>query len=252
MSFAVTLLPAHVEEARPAYAAALKIALESTGGSIDSEGRVSLPDGGVFRFEGVDFWLNAITPKACNIIFKVARQNNTYVTNGGGGADLVPLTVKDSTVSVPPELGAAEVVATPASLCSKLRSRLAHWNNTERRLRAQGIIGADGKLLQPSPNPGTELRLTSDPSGMAAKCERQSRQMASQLGWRFVRSVITRSEAWGVVWRADVAPEADPKTWFREFCYKSPQAGRSRKVTFSTRPLQMFDSSETVGPLGAD
>ena len=252
MSFTVILLPAHVEEPRPAYAAALKIALTATGGSMDSEGRVSVPDGGAFVFEGGDFQLNSITPKACNIIFEVARQTNTYVTNGGGAADLVPLTIKGSTVTVPPELGTADVVATPDILCSKLRIRLAHWTTMERRLRAERVIGPDGQPLQPSPSPGTELRLTSDPSGMAAECEEQSRQMASQLGWRFVRSVITRSEAWGVVWRADVAPEPDPATWFRESCWGTRRVGSGGKIIFSSRPLKMFDGFQSISPLSPD
>ena len=120
------------------------------------------------------------------------------------------------------------------------------------RLRREGVIGVDDQPLEPPPNPGTEPRLSRDTSGVAAKCEAQGRKMASRPGWTFVRSVVTRNAQWGVVWRADIAPQADRATWFRDSCWGVTGIRGDEGISFSSRPLEMFDQSKNIKPLPAD
>lgn len=246
------LMPADLEATPPAYEAAVKSSVRSSGGHIGPAGRVQMPDGGEVLFDGRDFRLTALSPGVCKVIFDAALRTNTYISNGGAGSDLVPLKVKGSTVKPPPEFGPAVLISNPGALCGKLRGRLTQWNRELGRLQAEGVISPDGEPLEPPPSPGTEPRLTSDPSGLAAKCEAQSRKIAGQLGWRFVRSVVTQSEKWGVVWRADIAPEADEATWFRDSCWRAPHAKIDGPISFSARPLQMFDASKSIPPLATE
>lgn len=250
MPFAIMLMPADVEAPRPPYQAVVMEAVRANGGRLNRAGLVQLPDGGEFVFESNDFWPRRLSPKVCRIVFDSALRTNTYVNTAG--SDLVPLKVKGSTLDTPPEMGPAVTIPNPYDLCAKLQGRLTRWNSEMGRLRAEGVIGPDDEPLEPPPAPGAEPRLASDASGIAAKCESQSRQMAAGLGWKFVRGVVTQNAEWGVVWRADIAPDADSSTWFRVSCWRPPRAKAPAGISFSSRPLRMFDESKSIKPLAAE
>ena len=250
MPFAIMLMPANVEAPPPPYQAAVMEAVRANGGRVSTAGVVQLADGGEFVFESNDFWPKRLSPKVCRVVFYAALRTNTYVNTGG--SDLVPLTVKGSTLDTPPEMGPAVIIPTPDDLCAKLQVRLTRWNSEMGRLRAEGVIGPDDQPLEPPPAPAAEPRLLSDASGIAAKCEAQSRLMAASLGWKFVRGVVTQNAKWGVVWRADIAPDADPSTWMRDSCWRAPRAKVPGGISFSSRPLRMFDESKSIKPPAAE
>lgn len=249
MPFTIMLIPADVTAPPPHYKTAIERAVEANGGQIAPHGVVRLADGGQFVFENDDFWLKRLTPDVCRVVFDAALRTNTYVTNGGSAFDLVPLKVKGSTLKIPSDLGPAVVAANPDVLCTNLQRRLTHWNRDMARLRREEVIGADEQPLEPPPDPGQEPRLSNDPSGIAAKCEATTREITSNLGWKFVRRVVTRNVQWGVVWRADVAPTADPATWFRDSCWRASGTHGKGGVSMSSRPLVMFDKTKDIKPL---
>lgn len=249
MPFAIMLMPADVEAPPPPYQAVVMEAVRANGGRVSGAGVVQLPDGGEFVLGSNDFWPKRLSLGVCRIVFESALGTNTYVNTGG--SDLVPLKVKGSALDTPAEMSPAVIIANPADLCATLRVRLTRWNREMRQLRADGIIGPDDQPLEPPPAPGSEPRLVSDTSGVAAQCESHSRQLAASLGWKFVRGVVTQNPTWGVVWRADIAPDADPSTWMRESCWRAPRAKGAAGISFSSRPLQMFDESESIKPLAA-
>ncbi|MGA0601459.1 hypothetical protein ACO2Q3_12215 [Caulobacter sp. KR2-114] len=249
MPFTVILLPGDIEASFPAYTVAVEESVRATGGRMGPGGVVRLPDGGTFVFENDDFQLTALSPDLCRVIFDTAVRTNTFITNGGGGADLAPLNVTGSTPKTPTDLGRTVPIAGPAALCSVLQGRLARWDRWMTRARKDRIIGLDDQYFEPPPSPGDEPRLPSDTSGVAARCESQGREMAARLGWKFVRSIVTRNDDWGVVWRADVAPEADPSTWIRESCWLRHGPGGQTSYGVSSRPLRMVDQSQSIGPL---
>ncbi len=250
MPFAIMLMPADVEAPPPPYQAVVMEAVRANGGRMSGAGVMRLPDGGEFVFKSNDFWPKRLSPEVCPIVFDSALRTKTYLDTGG--SDLVPLKVEGSTLAIPPEMARAVIISNPDDLCAKLQVRLTRWNREMGRLRADGVIGPDDQPLEPPPTPGAEPRLTSDASGIAARCESQSRKLAARLGWKFVRGVVTQNPKWGVVWRADIALDADPSTWMRESCWRAPRAKASGGISFSSRPLQMFDESKSIKPLAVE
>ncbi len=250
MPFDITLMPADVEAALPPYQASIEAAVRANGGRIGPGDVVRLADGGEFVVGSRGFSPKKLSQGVCRVIFDAALASNTYVDTDG--SDVTPLKIKGSALETPPEVGPSVVVENPRALCARLQGRFARWNREMGRLRAEGVIGPDDQPLEPPPAPGEEPRLTNDLSGVASKCEALSRKLASDLGWRFVRGLVTQNAQWGVVWRADIAPEADPKTWTRESCWRPRRAKAHGQVSFSTRPLQMFDETKSVGPLPSD
>ncbi len=250
MPFAIMLMPADVEAPPPPYQRAVDAAVLANGGHIRPGGVVRLADGGEFVIETHDFWPKRLTPGVCRVIFDAALATNTYIYTAL--SDVAPLKVKGSKLDTPPEIGPAVIVANPVALCAKLQGRLTRWNRQMERSRIDGVTGFDDQPLEPPPAPGAEPRLASDASGIAARCESQARQMATRLGWRFVRGVVTQNAQWGVVWRADIAPQPDPSTWMRNSCWRAPRAKAGGGVSFSSRPLRMFDGSKSIEPLSAE
>lgn len=247
MPFSVVLMPADVKAPPPPYRAAVMAAVQANGGRISAGGVVRLGDGGEFLIEMSDLWPKRLSPGVCRVVFDVALRTNTYVDTAG--SDSAPLKIKGSTLDTPPEQGRAVMIPNPAALCVELQGRLSRWNRETGQLRANGVIGPDDLPLEPPPAPGAEPRLASDPSGIAARCESWSREMATRLGWRFVRGVVTRNAQWGVVWRADIAPEADPSTWMRDSCWRAPGSDANGRIRISHRPLRMLDESKSIEPL---
>jgi hypothetical protein len=248
MTFVFMLMPANVSAPPPSYELVIERIVRANGAQLGPHGDVRLADGGQFVFKKGDFYTGRLTRDVCRIAFYVALQTNTYITNGGGGSDLIPLKVKGSTLKIPPDLGPPTVVANPAALCDELQTRLAHWNEEMARLKREKVIDDNDQPLEPPPDPGAEPRLSSDPSGMSVKCEAYTKREATELGWKFVHSTITQNTRWGIVWRADIAPSADPDTWFRDSCWHVPG-----KIGFSmsSRPLEMFDKTQDIKPLPA-
>lgn len=253
MPFFIELMPANpgdLSTPPPHYSMAIEQAVRASDGHLGPRGAVSLNDGGQFIFENNHFWPKRLTPDVCRAIFDAALHTNTYVDTGG--SDVSPLKVKGSTLKTPSDMGPAVVVANSDVLCTILQSRLTRWNQDMGRLRREGVIDANDQPLEPPSDPGTEPRLSSDPTGLAAQCEEDERKAYSSLGWKFVRSVITRNAQWGVVWRADVAPEADRATWFRVSCWRSRSTVGKEGISISSRPLEMFDKSQNAKLLPAE
>ncbi len=250
MPFAIMLMPADLDAPLPHYKTAIERAVHANGGELAPHGVVRLADGGQFVFKNDYFWPKRLTSGVCRVIFDTALHTDTYVTTGG--SDVAPLKVKGSTLDIPSELGPAVVAASPDVLCAKLRGRLARWIKEMGQLRREGVIDADDQPLEPPADPGTEPRLHGRPSGTAAKCEASEREETSKLGWKFVRSIVTRNAQWGVVWRADIAPESDPATWFRESCWRVRGTRGESGISTSSRPLMMFDKTQSIIPLPAE
>jgi hypothetical protein len=248
MPFAILLIPADVEAPPPAYEAAVEASVQANGGHIGPGWVVRLPDGGEFAFGTHDFRLKALSPDVCKVIFDAALRTNTYITNGGGGSDLVPLKVKGSTLEVLSSLGRAEEASNPGALCARLSVRLSHWNSFVRNQRAEGMMDGKEEFLEPPRAPGTEPRLPPDPSGIAARCL-ASQESLSKVGWKIVRSVVSQNAQFGVVWRADVETpySQDP---MRVVCWKA--TGRHGRLVVISGPLEMLDPSQTVGQLEAE
>jgi len=94
--------------------------------------------------------------------------------------------------------------------------------------------------------PGAEMRLTTDPAGVVAHCDQTEQELAKR-GMKVIRKVVSQNPQYGVVWRADIAVAGDSSTPFRMTCWRIP--GRP-DYSFFLRPLQMFDPSESIPPLG--
>ncbi len=250
MTFAISFMPADLEAPPPAYKAAIGAAVQANAGRIGPGGVVRLADGGEFVAQTGDVWPKTLTVQVCRVVFDVASRTNTYIETAG--SDATPLKVKGSMVEAPTDLGPPMVVATPDVLCAELRNRLARWNRETGPLRDHGEIDANDEPLEPPPVPGAEQRLTNDPSGVAAHCESTLRKMAAPPGWKFVRSLVTRNPQWGVVWRADLAPDPDPLTWMREVCWREPSFQAMGRIRLSIRPPRMFDETKSIGPLPSE
>ena len=114
-----------------------------------------------------------------------------------------------------------------------------------REARPDDLRGPDGLPLGPPPSPGTEARLSSDTTGVAAHCQAVQQQFAKR-GLKAVRQVLSQNAQYGVVWRADlVGPDGDGAA-MRLTCWRIP--GRA-DYSILARPLQMFDPSESIPPL---
>jgi hypothetical protein len=99
-------------------------------------------------------------------------------------------------------------------------------------------------LDPPPPAPGTEPRLTTDPSGVVAHCD-MVQQKLEERGLKVFRKVVSQNPRYGVVWRADVAVPGGGDAASRMICWKG-RAGYS----IVDQPLQMFDPAQSIPPLG--
>ena len=107
-------------------------------------------------------------------------------------------------------------------------------------------MGSNEEILEPPAEPGNEPRLGDDSSGVTARCRDVEKSFAKD-GFTIVRTVISQNPRWGVVWRADMVSREYPTAPTRVICWR--RSGRMKGVTFSTRPLEMFDATQSVGPL---
>ncbi len=81
---------------------------------------------------------------------------------------------------------------------------------------------AAGKLF-PSPEPDGETVVSESPAFVDA-CTSRICEFATELGWTLEKSVLTRSDMWGLVWRIDFKAEGHPEhsdTVNRHICWGS-------------------------------
>lgn len=190
------------------------------------------------------FLIDQLSPSFCRIVFNAAQRSNSTVERGG--SDLAPLQMKGSSGEARAIGMRTDPIADPMALCARLGRDLQAWNSFISEAQSSGELGPDGQLLQPPPEPGTEARLTTDPTGVAAHCD-EVRQAFEKRGWKIVRKVVSRNPRYGVVWRADVTAPGYPGDPSRLICWRIP--GRA-DYSILDRPLQMFDRSASIPPLG--
>jgi hypothetical protein len=112
--------------------------------------------------------------------------------------------------------------------------------------RPDDPLGPDGVLLGPPPAPGTEARLNTDTTGVAAHCLALQQQLAKR-GLKAVRQIISQNAKYGVVWRADLVVGSDGDgAAMRLTCWRIP---RQADYFVLLQPLQMFDPTQSVPPL---
>ncbi len=113
------------------------------------------------------------------------------------------------------------------------------------QVQADARANPGERLLDPPPPaPGTEARLTTDPTGVVAHCDALQPELAKQ-GLTVVRKVVSQNPKYGVIWRADVTSSAEGGAESRLICWR----GRDG-FSFFDHPLQMLDPAESIPPLG--
>jgi hypothetical protein len=98
----------------------------------------------------------------------------------------------------------------------------------------------EAEKLYPSPEPAGESVATEYPAFVNA-CRAIVSDNAAALGWHLGRSLLTRSEVWGLVWRIDFEakghPEGSPLV-NRVICWGGPDGTVSGTATvFGQKPL---------------
>ena len=79
-------------------------------------------------------------------------------------------------------------------------------------------------------------------------CEPTTRAMLEGVGGRIVRTQVTDTAQWGVVWRADVAYDDEKgREVYRHVCWGTDEAPGG----FIVKPLEMFDPAQNTAPLPA-
>ena len=151
----------------------------------------------------------------------------------------------------PSDFPAASVAADPPALCRRLQPAFRAWARFEKAQQAEGLAGPDGDLLGPPGDPGAELRLAADPSGVAARCAARDGEVSSRGHWKTVTTVISQSPKWGTVWRADVMTGDGADSMFREICWRPPRSTHG-EVAVTIQPLQMFDPARSLAPLAPE
>jgi hypothetical protein len=247
MPFSIEFMPTTATAPPPALQPALQTVVAAKAQQITKDGETwRTGDGAAFRLADNVISLKRLSPGLCSIVFDAAQQTNSYIAMNG--SDATPLKMKDSKGETPADLPKALTIESAPELCTRLRVNLRAWNRFVREARADGTLGQDEQPLEPPADPGTEVRLANDTTGVAAHCEKAFGDMNARLGWKRLRTVISQNPQWGVVWRTDTAPDDDPGSVFRDTCWRRP---RHHGIAFSTRPLDMFDPAASIGPLKA-
>jgi hypothetical protein len=69
----------------------------------------------------------------------------------------------------------------------------------------------------------------------------------AKRGLKVIRKVVSQNAQYGVVWRADITTPGYSGPPFRMTCWRIP--GHTDYSIF-VRPLEMFDGSQSIHPLG--
>ena len=246
MPFQVYLSPTTASPPDAQVQAMVRAAVVAEGGKIDGPGvTIETADGVKFKMvRGYShFFVDQLSPSFCRILFNAALRSNSTVDRGGPGQ--MPLQMRGSRGDTRYVRMTTEQIADPPALCARLGQDLQAWNRYIRDAQADGVLGPDEQPLEPPAGPGTEPRLTNEPTGVAAGCEANLKGQ-TKLRLRIVRKVISQNSRYGVVWRADVTMRGHRPIPSRYICWKDPERSGLNVVA---RPLEMFDPSQSVPPL---
>ena len=246
MPFHVYLSPTDASPPAAQIEADVRGAIAAEGGRIDPDGVAFVTKDGLRVTLGDrdgHFLVDQLSPSFCRILFSAAQRSNTTVDREG--TDLTPLQMKGSHGATLYDRIQTDPIADPTALCARLGRDLQDWKRLVSEDQANGVLGPDEQPLEPPPTPGSEARLTSDPTGVADHCA-ATQQSLALFGWKVVRQVVSRNPQYGVVWRADVTMPGGGEP-SRVICWKRP--GRA-DYSVIDRPLTMFDPSASIPPLG--
>jgi hypothetical protein len=247
MPFQVYLMPTTASPPDAEVQTAVRAAISTEGGSLVSGGVVLRASDGVeFKVAGdlEHFAVERLSPSFCQIMFNAALTSNSTVDRAG--SDVTPLKMKGSRGATRFIRMHTDPIADPVALCARLGRDLQDWNHFIADSELHGVLGPDEQPLEPPPTPGTEIRLETDTSGVAAHCE-ATQEAFAKLGWKIVRKVVTQNAQYGVVWRANVTIPGYRNEPSRITCWRRPGRG---EYSTSDRPLEMFDPAESIPPLG--
>lgn len=90
--------------------------------------------------------------------------------------------------------------------------------------------------------------MVNDSSGVASNCGQAAAKFAEH-GLRVVRSITSRNERYGVVWRADLVSRDDPDDQTRFLCWRAKGSHGQGGYLLLVRPFEMSDKSDDIGPL---
>jgi len=251
MAFEVFLMPTTASPASAQVEVEVRKAIPAEGGALDADGAGARAADGI-RFtvgDGGAFGIDQLSPGLCRIIFRAALRTNSVVVRGG--ADATPLKMKGAKGAIRGFRVRADPIASPQSLCVRLDRDLVAWNRFMSAEQAEGAMDRNQEPLEPPGSPRTEPRLSSDPSGVVAQCLASANPLTTKAGWTIERTVVSQNPQYGVVWRADVVTRDHPNIPSRVICWRLSGERAGGKVMFEVRPLQMFDPSQSVGPLEA-
>jgi len=252
MTFPVYLSPTTASPPDAQIEMAVKAAIAGEGGTLDADGVTLRMRDGARVHVGPDlehFGVEALSPSFCRMLFNAALKANATIDRGG--SDLVSLKMQGAKGRSRYLPLRSDTIASPADLCARLQRDLDDWKRFISEGRSEGTIGPDEQLLQPPPDPGTEARVTADPSGVAEHCETAAREFQTR-GWKVLRSVVTRNAEYGVVWRADVTISRFPHDPSRLMCWQAQDSDGTKHFELWDRPLQMFDPTQSVPPLAPE
>jgi hypothetical protein len=224
----------------------VRAAIAAEGGSLGPDGvALRTSDGAkvIVASDAEHFEVDQLSPSFCRMLFSAALRSNSTIERGG--ADVTPLKMKGSRGATRYLRLRTDPIASPTELCARLQRDLEDWNRFVRDAKSDGVLGPDGEFLEPPAAPGIETRLSSDPSGVAERCQADF----AKLGWKIIRSVVSRNTQYGVVWRADVALPGRPHNVSRTICWRRPGQDGPGSYSFEDRPLEMFDPAQSVAPL---
>ncbi len=247
MPFTVMFLPTDASPPPARIEADMRAIAAAEAGPVGPDGTVRPAGAAPFRFYNNDISLRRLSSPTCKVVFDVARRTNSYVFTGGRAGRYMMMS--GSRGRLADDDSTPVIVPDAAALCVRLHQRLRQWDSDLARDQKAGILDANEQPIEPPPGPGTETRVKGDRSEVVARCDEMMGRTIKALGWKLKRRIVTQDPKWGLVWRADLAPEDDPRTWFRDTCWS--RSGKASGVSISSRPLEMFDPKQSVPPLPA-
>ena len=198
-------------------------------------------DGGMFNFSDGTVWVYQLSPDVCAVMFDAARASDAYLDVGVG--NFAPMQIAGSKDKPPAEAGKPILIAGPAALCSTIRKDLNSLPKAEPDPFSNYVAPDDP---HPSPQPGADVRLAHDTSGVAAECETLTRKEFEPTPFTVVRSVVTQNPRWGAIWRADIVTTDVRGADIRMTCWRNRVTGALAR---SKQPLEAIGSFPALAPL---